>query len=219
MMGHIMNWKTSVVLCAFLLSATSVQAQHRISGYVYELQSGEPLEGVRIQMKNRQGLAIGTLPATYSNAAGYFEFTNVKPRDYRAQITHTFETPDGPMGLQLFTNNDVIAVASDDYALTIGLSQREIKIRREAMALGHLIQKEKNPTFFESYEHQLSPEMLTLIWRLESDWINKFYKIFLEEKLASSQILGNEGQEIRAKVFANPIQVAALSSTSTRERP
>ena len=213
-----MNWKTSlVVLCAILLAATSVQAQHRISGYVYEVHSGEPLEGVRIQMKNRQGLEIGTMPATYSNAEGYFEFTNVKPRDYRAQITHTFDSPDGPMGFNMFTNDGVVAVESDDYQLSIGISQREIRIRREAMALGHLIQKEKNPAFFESYKHQLSPEMLTLMWRLESDWINKFYKIFIEEKLASSQILGDDGQEIPSMEFANPIPTASYTSTSTGE--
>ncbi len=213
-----MNWKTSIIACALLLSAASANAQHTISGYVYEMQSGEPLEGVRILMKNRQGLEIGTMPAAYSDAEGYFEFANVKPRDYRAEVTHTFDTPDGPMGLRLFTNSDVIAVDTSDYKLNIGLSRYKVDQHRMHMALNHLRQKANNPEFAKEYEHKLSQETRELMRKLQPDWKKRIHKMFIEDKLLSSRVIGNH-REIRAMEMISPIRGPANGPTRLGGRP
>ena len=160
-----------LIACGFLISA---HAQHNISGYVYELQSGEPLEGVRILMKDRQGLDIGLMPPIHTDAEGFFEFTNVKPRDYRVEITHTFETADGPMGLRLFTNGDVIAVDTSDYKLNIGLSRYMAEKRLEHLAMSHLHNKARDPVHFQGYEHKISEKTRELMRKLEPNWEQRF---------------------------------------------
>lgn len=192
-----MNWKTSILACAMLLTTVSAQAQHSISGYVYEVQSGQPLEGVRIDLKNRQGLDIGLMPAAYTDAEGYFTFTHVKSRDYRAEITHTFDTPDGPFGIRLFTNSSVIAVDTSDYTLNIGLSRHKVDQHRLHMALNHLRQQADNPDFFKQHEHKLSDQTRELMRKLQPDWKRRINKLFIEQKLLSSRVLGNY-RELRA---------------------
>ena len=84
-----------VALC--LMTCQPVFAQHVISGFAYELQSGQPLEGVRVHIKNRQGLEIGTIPAVYSNDKGYFEVTGVRSNDYRLEARTPSKPPMAPL--------------------------------------------------------------------------------------------------------------------------
>ena len=115
---HITYWFIVSSLFTTYLFAQPI----KISGHVYELVSGAPIEDVRINIKNRQGIDIARLPPVYSNSNGYFEFSPVSENDYRIEITHTFETPTGPVGSRLFTNSQVLRVEASDYRLVVALA-------------------------------------------------------------------------------------------------
>ncbi len=115
--------KQLLTLLLLLPLAIPLQAQPAINGYVYEMQSGEALEGTWIQLKDRTGLNVGGIQPIYSDDAGYFEFPNLKPQDYRIEIIHVFETSRGPMGVRLFTLREVIPVDTADVHLTVGMSR------------------------------------------------------------------------------------------------
>lgn len=115
--------KPLLILLSPLLLSMSLHAQPTINGYVYEIQTGEALEGTRVQLKDRTGLEIGKIQPVYTDEAGYFEFPNLKPKDYRLEINHVFETSRGPTGMRLFTLKEVIPIDSSDVQITAGLSR------------------------------------------------------------------------------------------------
>ncbi len=186
--------------CCFALSA---QAQPKLSGFVYELQSGEPLEGVRVQFKNKQGLEIGTMQAVYTDAEGYYEFTNVKPREYRAEITHTFETTDGPALLRLYNLGEMIEVDSTDYQLNIAMSSimtERAEIYRK-MVFAYTPEPGVAPdraAVKQAYEKQN-------LERFGPNWQAKVNKLSAERRLLSSRMINHKGKHIDFVETANLI--------------
>lgn len=131
------------IFCLTVLIPQSGLAQtdntlSKITGHVYELSTGEPLEGVRIDLKNRQGLDVSRVEPAYTNAEGYFEILDLNPNDYRAEITHIFETPNGPLGLRLFTSSQPLVVTDDPFELDIALSSHSLKLLEERRHTGNI---------------------------------------------------------------------------------
>ena len=170
----------------------SAQAQPSISGYVYELQSGEPIEGVRVQFKNRQGLEIGTMQATYTDDEGYYEFANVKPRDYRAEITHVFDTENGPTRLRIFTLRNIISMDSTDYKLNIALSRLEAEraVWNRKFIFTYAPKKGKVPTREEvrAEREQLMHE------RFGDNWEKVLEKWYAERQILQSRMIDSNGK-------------------------
>ncbi|MEM8484090.1 MAG: carboxypeptidase regulatory-like domain-containing protein [Bacteroidota bacterium] len=175
--------------CCFLFTA---QAQPSISGYVYELQSGEPLEGVRVQFKNRQGLEIGTMQAIYTDGEGYYEFANVKPREYRAEITHVFDTSNGPTRLRIFTIRNIITIDSSDYQLNIALSRLEAEraATRETFAYRFVSKDGKTPNR-EVRREYYEEEMLK---RFGPSWKKVVAKREAEHGIFQSRMIDSNGK-------------------------
>ncbi len=175
--------------CCLVFSA---QAQPSISGYVYELQSGEPLEGVRVQFKNRQGLEIGTMQAAYTDDEGYYEFVNVKPREYRAEITHVFDTENGPTRLRIFMIRNVISMDTTDYKLNIALSR--IEAERAALdkkfAFSYTSKSGKAPNR-EAVRAERARQMHQ---RFGDNWEKVLEKWYAESRIFESRMIDSNGK-------------------------
>lgn len=134
-----LTYTIAALLLVVMLPGTA-QAQSKITGYIYELQSGEPLEGTRVHIKDRAGLEMSRVEPVYTNAEGYFEISNLAPNDYRVEVSHVFETEHGRIGLSMFTHNDVLEVTEKPYQLTMALSRFEADNYRKHVRLGNINQ-------------------------------------------------------------------------------
>ncbi len=109
-------------LLSILIPAHVVFGQGFISGYVYNLQTGDAVQDARVHVKDKYGIEIVRLPAVYTADDGYFEAHPPLSGEYRVEITYTHQTEEGNLPVRLFTNNDLVLVDTSEVKLTVALS-------------------------------------------------------------------------------------------------
>jgi len=97
------------VLCAIfalMLFPESTSAQTTVSGYAISLDSGEPIPGAEVVLKDARGLPFDGPQPVLSASDGSFEFDEVEPGRYTLQASASF-TEDGPVQVLVTDRFDV----------------------------------------------------------------------------------------------------------------
>lgn len=190
---------------SFIVLFTSLAlAQGSISGHVYEMHSGLPLDNVKIHIKNKAGLEIGTLPPAYTSTDGFFEFPKVRPNEYRLEVSGVFSTDNGPIKIRLFTDSDVIPVDTSAYVLTIALSKHTADHALEKRALDRAFQNHLAENKNTDLAATSAPDSA----------VEHFWAWNRRSKVLGSRIIGARNHEIRFIETAGPIEPSNLAKGS-----
>lgn len=74
--------KPTLLLAALFLVTSAAHGQDAISGHVLSLDTGEPIAGAVLTLKDARGLALPDLEPVSTDADGYYSFENLAPGTY-----------------------------------------------------------------------------------------------------------------------------------------
>jgi hypothetical protein len=77
-----MRTLVSILAIALVLPTSSALAQASIEGYAISLDTGRPIEGAQIVLRNEEGIEIGGYGTITTNAEGYYLIPDLDPGRY-----------------------------------------------------------------------------------------------------------------------------------------
>ena len=69
----------------------SASGQSGINGRAVLIETGNPLSGVTVKLKSRQGFEVTQFPPFLTDSTGYFAFENVPEDVYMMEMSSVFE--------------------------------------------------------------------------------------------------------------------------------
>lgn len=119
----IINSMRSLLLLLFLCYCSNVSAQVKLTGYVIEMSTAQPIKGATVFIHNEFNIAFNPPIQTQTNEHGYYEFSNINPGKYSVNAFVLYEL----MGdtLAYVYQPGILTVENIDYSAlrnTIGLN-------------------------------------------------------------------------------------------------
>jgi hypothetical protein len=87
----------TVALIAMALAPALLSAQSKASGLVFSLETGEPVPGATVELKDGSGLAVPGLLPIHTDQLGSYEFRDLAPGNYQLRVGSLYRADDEPL--------------------------------------------------------------------------------------------------------------------------
>lgn len=112
--------RASFATLALLIVPTSLLAQSKLSGFVISLETGKPVPGAIVSLKDASGLDISGRSALHTDQSGYYEFSDLGRGSYQLRVGSMYDFDDEPVRNVLVSSTFPVADSAHVY---VGLSE------------------------------------------------------------------------------------------------